>query len=52
MRVLLINQTYHPDVVATAQHAHDLARHLVRHGYTVEVITSRSIYGQKGCSPR
>jgi glycosyltransferase involved in cell wall biosynthesis len=50
MRVLLINQTYHPDVVATAQHAHDLARHLVAHGHTVEVITSRSIYGQKGAA--
>jgi colanic acid biosynthesis glycosyl transferase WcaI len=50
MRILLINQTYHPDVVATAQHAHDLARHLAAHGHTVQVIASRSIYGQKGAS--
>jgi len=50
VRILLINQTYHPDVVATAQHAHDLARHLVAHGHEVRVITSRSIYGQKGAS--
>jgi len=50
VRVLLINQTYHPDVVATAQHAHDLARHLAAHGHQVQVITSRSIYGQKGAT--
>lgn len=53
MRVLFINQAYHPDVAATAQHIHDLARHLVRHGHQVEVIASRSIYGQAGaCLPR
>jgi colanic acid biosynthesis glycosyl transferase WcaI len=50
VRVLFINQTYHPDVAATAQHMHDLARHLVRHGHEVEVITSRSLYGQAGAS--
>jgi len=50
VRILLINQTYHPDVVATAQHGHDLARHLASHGHLVQVITSRSIYGQKGAS--
>ncbi len=38
MRVLFINQVYWPDVAATAQHADDLARHLVRHGHEVYVI--------------
>lgn len=50
MRVLFINQTYHPDVAATAQHAHDLARHLVLNGHEVEVITSRSLYGHAGAA--
>ncbi|MCE2881366.1 MAG: glycosyltransferase family 4 protein [Planctomycetaceae bacterium] len=48
MRVLLINQTFHPDVAATAQHGWDLARHLVKHGHEVSAIASRSIYGQAG----
>ena len=48
MRVLLVNQVFHPDVAATAQHAHDLARHLVRHGHEVNVVAPRSIYGQRG----
>ena len=50
MRVLLLNQTYHPDVAATAQHAHDLALHLVEAGHEVAVVTSRSIYGSKGAA--
>lgn len=50
MRVLLINQVFHPDVAATAQHAHDLARHLIAHGHEVDVIASRSIYGQRGAA--
>jgi glycosyltransferase involved in cell wall biosynthesis len=50
MRVLLINQTFHPDFTATAQHAHDLGKHLVGHGHEVCVITSRSLYGQKGAA--
>ena len=50
MRVLLINQVYYPDVAATAQHADDLARHLVRAGHDVHVIASRSIYGGKGAT--
>lgn len=48
MRVLLINQTFYPDVAATAQHGHDLARHLVANGHQVSVIASRSIYGSAG----
>ena len=50
MRILLLNQTFYPDVAATAQHAHDLARHLVRHGHHVDVIASRSLYGEKGAA--
>ncbi len=50
MRVLLINQVYYPDHAATAQHADDLARHLVRAGHEVHVIASRSIYGSKGAT--
>lgn len=50
MRVLLINQVFYPDVAATAQHAHDLARHLVKHGHEVHVIASRAIYGTKGAA--
>ena len=30
MKVLLLNQVFYPDVAATAQHGHDLARDLVR----------------------
>lgn len=50
MRVLLINQVFFPDVAATAQHGHDLARDLVRHGHDVSAIASRSLYGQKGAA--
>ena len=50
MRVLLLNQVFYPDVAATAQHGHDLARDLVNHGHEVTAIASRSIYGQKGAS--
>jgi glycosyltransferase involved in cell wall biosynthesis len=50
MHILLINQVFFPDVAATAQHAHDLARHLVRSGHEVTVIASRSIYGQRGAA--
>lgn len=50
MRVLMINQVFYPDVAATAQHADDLARHLVKAGHEVHVIASRSIYGTKGAA--
>lgn len=50
MRVLLINQTFYPDVAATAQHGHDLARHLIARGHKVSVIASRSIYGKAGAA--
>ena len=50
MRVLIINQSYYPDVTATAQHIYDLSLHLVDHGHQVSVIASRSTYGTKGVS--
>jgi colanic acid biosynthesis glycosyl transferase WcaI len=50
MRILMLNQVFYPDVAATAQHAHDLAKHLVAHGHEVAVIASRSIYGKKGAA--
>jgi glycosyltransferase involved in cell wall biosynthesis len=48
MRVLLLNQVFYPDVAATAQHAHDLARHLTEAGHEVVAIASRATYGKKG----
>ncbi len=50
MRVLMINQVFYPDVAATAQHGHDLARYLVSQGHQVTAIASRSLYGQKGAA--
>jgi colanic acid biosynthesis glycosyl transferase WcaI len=50
LRVLLINQCFHPDVVATAQHGWDLATHLVARGHEVTAIASRSLYGERGAS--
>lgn len=48
IKVLLLNQSFWPDVAATAQHGHDLARYLVRHGDEVTALASRSIYGESG----
>lgn len=50
MRILILNQTFWPDVAATAQHAHDLAAHLVRRGHTVTALASRSRYGSRGAT--
>ncbi len=44
MRILLLNQTFHPDVASTAQHASDLARRLVERGHDVTVVCSRRAY--------
>jgi len=48
MRILLLNQSFHPDVAATAQHSFDLATHLAAAGHEVSVIASRSLYGIRG----
>ncbi len=50
MRIILLNQAFYPDHAATAQHAHDLAKHLVGKGHEVAVVASRSIYGSKGAA--
>ena len=50
MRILVLNQPFHPDVVATAQITKDLADELVRRGHSVTVIASRSLYGRLGAS--
>jgi glycosyltransferase involved in cell wall biosynthesis len=45
MHVLILNQTFHPDVAATGQLMWDVARHLVAKGHRVSVVTSRNYYG-------
>lgn len=45
MHVLILNQTFYPDIAATAQHMWDLARHLAAQGHDVTAITSRNLYG-------
>src|SRR5260221_14269361 len=44
MRFLLLNQTFHPDVMATGQYLTELASCLVERGHEVTVITSRRAY--------
>lgn len=44
MRFLLLNQTFHPDVMATAQYLSEVAVALRERGHGVEVITSRRAY--------
>lgn len=44
MKILLLNQTFHPDVASTAQHLSDLALGLVARGHEVTVVTSRRAY--------
>ncbi len=48
MHVVLLNQPFYPDVVATAQMGKDLADALVARGHRVTAVSSRSIYGQTG----
>lgn len=48
MHVVLLNQPFHPDVVATAQMGKDLADALIARRHTVSAVCSRSIYGQAG----
>jgi hypothetical protein len=44
MKVLLLNQCFYPDVVATSQHLTDLAIELVKSGHQVTVLASRRGY--------
>lgn len=48
MKILLLNQTFHPDVAATAQYLSDLAAELARQGHRVTVVTSRRAYDAPG----
>src|SRR5688572_28650175 len=48
MKFLLLNQTFRPDVVATAQYLTDVARELVKRGHQVSVITGRRAYDDSG----
>ena len=43
--LLFVNQHYTPDVAATGQCLADLAEHLVRDGYDVEVLAGRTPNG-------
>jgi colanic acid biosynthesis glycosyl transferase WcaI len=45
MHILILNQTFHPDVAATGQLMWDLARHLARNGHRVSAVASRNYYG-------
>jgi hypothetical protein len=44
LRVLILNQPFHPDHVATAQYATDLALELAARGHTVTAIASARAY--------
>jgi colanic acid biosynthesis glycosyl transferase WcaI len=44
VRILILNQPFHPDVVATGQHASDLARALVARWHAVTVVCSARAY--------
>ena len=44
MNILILNQAFYPDVVATAQHASDLAVALVQRGHEVTVLCSSRGY--------
>src|SRR5690349_21016280 len=53
-RVLLVNQHYPPDIAPSGQFLLDVAEHLAREGYEVEVLTSRGNYlaGRTAASAR
>ena len=44
MKILLLNQAFHPDVVSTGQYLAELALALVERGHAVTVVTSRRAY--------
>ena len=46
LKILLLNQTFHPDVVSTAQHLSDLAAALAENGHEVTVVTGRRAYDE------
>ncbi|MFB3917037.1 MAG: glycosyltransferase family 4 protein [Terriglobales bacterium] len=48
MKILILNQAFYPDVVATGQHASDLAAGLAEAGHEVHVICSARGYDNPG----
>ncbi|MGH7967672.1 MAG: glycosyltransferase, partial [Limisphaerales bacterium] len=53
MKILLLNQTFYPDVASSAQHLSDLALGLVDRGHDVTVLTGRRAYDEPAqCFPR
>src|SRR5438552_1636426 len=48
MRILLLNQTFYPDVASSAQHASDLAAILAERGHDVTVVCGRRAYDNAG----
>jgi glycosyltransferase involved in cell wall biosynthesis len=48
LNVLLLNQTFHPDVASTAQYLSDLAVELVGSGHNVTVVCGRRAYDTPG----
>ena len=44
MKILLLNQTFYPDVVSTAQHLSDLSVALVERGHYVSIVAGRRAY--------
>jgi glycosyltransferase involved in cell wall biosynthesis len=44
LKILLLNQTFYPDVVSTAQHLGGLAEALAEKGHEVTVVTGRRAY--------
>jgi colanic acid biosynthesis glycosyl transferase WcaI len=44
LKILLLNQAFHPDVVSTAQHLSELAAELAARGHEVTVVTGRNAY--------
>lgn len=47
MKILLLNQTFHPDVVSTAQHLSEVALELAGRGHAVTVVTGRQAYDNR-----
>jgi len=48
VRILFLNQTFHPDVASSAQHASDLAAKLAERGHDVTVVCGRRAYDNPG----
>jgi exosortase len=44
VKVLFLNQVFHPDVASSGQHAADLAAHLAEQGHEVHAIASQRAY--------